>query len=62
MRRADNPLFFPESHFDATFGRYFFYALGHGAIGFSPFGIDRSMTAGDSESAGNHRLRQGSSV
>jgi hypothetical protein len=39
--RADNPLFFPESHFDATFGRYFFYALGHGAIGFSPFGIDR---------------------
>src|ERR1035438_4097117 len=41
--RADNPLFFPESRFDATFGRYFFYALGHGAIGFSPFGIDRSM-------------------
>ena len=41
--RADNPLFFPESHFDATFGRYFFYALGHGAIGFSPFGIDRSL-------------------
>jgi hypothetical protein len=40
--RADNPLFFPESRFDATFGRYFFYALGHGAIGFSPFGIDRS--------------------
>jgi hypothetical protein len=42
--RADNPLFFPESHFDATFGRYLFYALGHGAIGFSPFGIDRSTT------------------
>ena len=41
--RADNPLFFPESHFDASFGRYLFYALGHGAIGFSPFGIDRSM-------------------
>jgi Domain of unknown function (DUF5597)/Glycosyl hydrolases family 35 len=40
--RADNPLFFPESHFDASFGRYFFYALGHGAIGFSPFGIDRT--------------------
>lgn len=40
--RADNPLFFPESHFDATFGRNFFYALGHGAIGFSPFGIDRT--------------------
>jgi hypothetical protein len=42
--RADNPLFFPESRFDATFGRYFFYALGHGAIGFSPFGIDRTTT------------------
>jgi hypothetical protein len=39
--RLDNPLFFPESHFDLSFGRYFFYALGHGAIGFSPFGIDR---------------------
>jgi hypothetical protein len=42
--RADNPLFFPESHFDGTYGRYLFYALGHGAIGFSPFGIDRSTT------------------
>ena len=41
--RADNPLFIPESHFDATFGRYFFYALGKGAIGFSPFGIDRTQ-------------------
>jgi hypothetical protein len=40
--RADNPLFFPESHFDGTFGRNLFYALGHGAIGFSPFGIDRT--------------------
>jgi hypothetical protein len=42
-RRPDNPLFIPESHFDATFGRYFFYALGNGAIGFSPFGIDRAQ-------------------
>jgi len=41
--RSDNPLFFPECRFDATFGRYFFYALGHGAIGFSPFGIDRAQ-------------------
>ena len=41
-RRADNPLFIPESQFGANFGRYFFYALGNGAIGFSPFGIDRS--------------------
>ena len=40
--RADNPLFIPESQFGPNFGRYFFYALGNGAIGFSPFGIDRS--------------------
>ena len=44
-RRSDNPLFIPESHLGANFGRYFFYALGNGAIGFSPFGIDRSAQA-----------------
>jgi hypothetical protein len=41
--RPDNPLLIPECRFDGTFGRYFFYALGHGAIGFSPFGIDRAQ-------------------
>lgn len=44
--RADNPLFFPESRFGVDFGRYFFYALGHGAIGFAPFGIDRQSPSG----------------
>jgi len=39
--RADNPIFIPETRTDANFGRYLFYALGSGAIGFSPFGIDR---------------------
>jgi hypothetical protein len=43
--RADNPLFIPESQQCPNFGRYFFYALGNGAIGFSPFGIDRSAQA-----------------
>jgi hypothetical protein len=43
--RADNPLFIPESQQGPNFGRYFFYALGNGAIGFSPFGIDRSAQA-----------------
>ena len=38
--RDDNPVFVPETHMGNTFGRYFFYALGSGAIGFSPFGID----------------------
>ncbi|HEU5403440.1 MAG TPA: DUF5597 domain-containing protein [Terriglobales bacterium] len=39
-RRADNPLFIPETGLGSNFGRYFFYALGKGAIGFSPFGVD----------------------
>ena len=38
--RADNPLFIPETGRERNFGRYFFYALGKGAIGFSPFGVD----------------------
>jgi hypothetical protein len=41
-RRPDNPLFIPETGRDDTFGKFFFYALGDGAIGFSPFGIDRT--------------------
>jgi hypothetical protein len=40
--RPDNPVFIPETRTDANFGRYLFYALGSGAIGFSPFGIDRA--------------------
>jgi hypothetical protein len=43
--RPDNPLFIPETRQDVHFGPNFFYALGHGAIGFSPFGIDRSAQA-----------------
>lgn len=38
--RDDNALFIPETGRGGNFGRYFFYALGHGAIGFSPFGVD----------------------
>jgi hypothetical protein len=38
--RPDNPLFIPETGLAKNFGRYFYYALGHGAIGFSPFGVD----------------------
>jgi hypothetical protein len=38
--RKDNPLLVPETGLIPNFGRYFFYALGHGAIGFSPFGLD----------------------
>lgn len=39
-QRPDNPLFIPETGLGSNFGRYFFYALGKGAIGFSPFGVD----------------------
>ena len=38
--RPDNALFIPETGMSKNFGRYLFYALGKGAIGFSPFGID----------------------
>lgn len=40
--RPDNPLWIPETGRDDSFGKFFFYALGDGAIGFSPFGVDRS--------------------
>jgi beta-galactosidase GanA len=38
--RADNPLFIAETGSDAVYARYLFTALGHGAFGFTPFGID----------------------
>jgi beta-galactosidase GanA len=41
-RRPDNALFVPETGVSPEYARYFFAALGHGAIGFSPFGIDDS--------------------
>ena len=38
--RPDNPLFIPEISNAPQYARFFFLALGHGALGFSPFGID----------------------
>jgi Domain of unknown function (DUF5597)/Glycosyl hydrolases family 35 len=40
--RPDNPLWIPETGRTDSFEKYFFYALGDGAIGFSPFGVDHS--------------------
>jgi hypothetical protein len=40
--RPDNALWIPETGRGDSFGRFFFYALGEGAIGFSPFGVDES--------------------
>src|SRR5580698_973405 len=39
-RRPDNPLFIPEISSAPAYARFFFLALGHQALGFSPFGID----------------------
>lgn len=38
--RRDNPLWVPEIGQNNDYAPYFFAALGRGAIGFSPFGID----------------------
>lgn len=38
--RSDNALFVPETSNRPEISRFFFAALGHQAIGFSPFGID----------------------
>ena len=39
--RPDNALLIPETGLSKNgIGPYFFYALGHGSIGFSPFGVD----------------------
>jgi beta-galactosidase GanA len=49
--RKDNPLFVPETTGSPRSARFFFSALGFGAIGYSPFGLDytrvRSVTPGD---------------
>jgi len=39
-RRPDNPLLIPEISNAPQYARFFFLALGHQALGFSPFGID----------------------
>jgi Domain of unknown function (DUF5597)/Glycosyl hydrolases family 35 len=40
--RPDNPLWIPETGRSDSFAKFFFYALGDGAIGFSPFGVDQA--------------------
>ena len=38
--RPDNPLFVPETGNAPLYARYLYAALAHGAIGYSPFGMD----------------------
>ena len=40
--RTDNPLLIPEFGRNDNFAKFFYTALGHGAVGFAPFGIDRT--------------------
>lgn len=40
--RADNPLMVPEIGNSVDYARFFWDALGRGAIGFSPFGMDQT--------------------
>jgi hypothetical protein len=40
--RPDNPLWIPETGRADSFAKFLFYALGEGAIGFSPFGVDQT--------------------
>jgi hypothetical protein len=39
-KRRDNPLLIPETGNSAAFARYVFAAIGQGAIGWAPFGLD----------------------
>src|SRR5258708_28257969 len=43
--RPDNPLWISETGLGSSYAKFFFYSLGHVAIGFSPFGIDHSGVA-----------------
>ncbi|MGC2391585.1 MAG: DUF5597 domain-containing protein [Candidatus Acidiferrum sp.] len=41
-RRPDNPLLIPEIGRTDSFAKFLFTALGEGAIGFAPFGVDQT--------------------
>jgi hypothetical protein len=55
--RADNPLLVPEIAKADAFAKYFFSALGEGALGVVPFGVDPRgwNILGDSNAAGHAR-------
>jgi hypothetical protein len=40
FHRPDNPVWIPETGLEDSYAKFFFYALGQGGIGFSPFGVD----------------------
>ena len=48
-KRKDNPLLIPETGNSATFARYVFAAIGQGALGWAPFGLDYSRYSNQTE-------------
>lgn len=53
-RRPDNPLWIPETGSGKSFAKFFFCAVGEGAIGFSPFGVDGRNRMADDGSTMSH--------
>ena len=54
--RKDNPLFIPETGNSGVYARYVFAAIGHGAIGWSPFGLD--LTRYSNEATGPEAMEE----
>ena len=48
-KRKDNALPIPETGNPASYARYVFTAIGHGAIGWAPFGLDLSRYSNQTE-------------
>jgi len=47
--RKDNPLLIPETGNQAIYAHYVYAAIGHGALGFAPFGLDLSRYSNQTE-------------
>jgi hypothetical protein len=47
--RKDNPLLIPETGNQPIYAHYVYTAIGHGAIGFAPFGLDLSRYSNQTE-------------
>jgi len=54
--RKDNPLLIPETGNSQIYARYVFAAIGHGAIGWSPFGLD--LTRYSNEATGPEAMEE----
>jgi hypothetical protein len=55
-KRPNNPLLIPETGNSAAFARYVFAAIGQGAIGWAPFGLD--LTRYSNQASGPEAMEQ----